>query len=188
MALRIRPFLGTAAALLLLAALDMSCTRRPANEETVLPKSHEDQVKRGEYLVETVGCESCHTPGGMYGLPDPQRRLAGSDVGWKGVWGVRYAPNLTPDEMTGLGRWSEDDIVRAIKLAERPDSTHIATPMPWFHFVYFTDEDAQAIAAYLKSVPPIAHKVPPRIPAGQKAFGAFIEVPPPPDWDKPAKS
>ncbi|MGE5175367.1 MAG: c-type cytochrome [Hyphomicrobiales bacterium] len=174
--------------LLALAVLGPGCARQHYQEPAAAPAPAEDPLVRGAYLVQVVGCENCHTPGGLYGTPDAARRLSGSDVGWKGVWGVRYAPNLTPDAMTGLGRWSEDDIVRAIKLAERPDSTHIATPMPWFHFVFFTDEDAHAIAKYLKSIPPIAHKVPPSALPGQRASGPVIEVPPPSGWDLPKGS
>lgn len=183
---RLRLILSLAGALLFLVAVDLSCARRQPADETAAPRPVEDPVKRGEYLVQVVGCESCHTPGGMYAMPDARRKLSGSDLGWKGVWGVVYAPNLTPEAMTGLGRWSEDDIVRAIKIAERPDTTHLALPMPWFHFVYFTDEDAHAIAKYLKTIPPVAHKVPPRALPGQRASGVFIEVPPPPEWDRPA--
>lgn len=181
-----RPVAGIAALLSLFALIDIACYRQANTDVAANPKPPaEDPVKRGAYLVQVVGCENCHTPGGMYGTPDPNRKLAGSDLGWKGVWGVVYAPNLTPEAMTGLGRWSEGDIVRAIKLAERPDSTHIAIPMPWFHFVYFSDDDAHAIARYLKSIPPVAHKVPPRALPGQRASGVFIEVPPPPAWDRP---
>jgi hypothetical protein len=119
----------------------------------------------------------------MYGLPDPKRKLAGSDLGWKGAWGVRYPNNLTPDMTTGLGTWSEDRVVQAIRLAQHPDGTPIRGSMPWFHYVYFTEVDARAIAKYLASIPPIAHRVPDPIPPGAKATGAHIEIPPPPAWD-----
>jgi hypothetical protein len=121
----------------------------------------------------------------MYGLPDPKRMLAGSDLGWKGPWGVRYPHNLTPDRTTGLGTWSEDQVVDAIRLALRPDRTPIRGSMPWFHFVYFSEEDARAIAKYLASIPPVSHKVPDPIPPGAKASGVYVDIPPPPAWDAP---
>lgn len=171
---RMDVFAGT----VILALAATSCQRQPKEQATEQPPP--DPVERGEYLVRTVGCEHCHTPGGMYGLPDPKRKLAGSDLGWKGAWGVRYAGNLTPERATGLGTWSEDDLVNAIRKAQRPDNSPIQTPMPWFHFVFFSEEDARAIAKYLGTIPPVVHKVPDRVPPGGRAKGVYIEIPPPP--------
>jgi mono/diheme cytochrome c family protein len=144
-----------------------------------------DPLKRGEYLVQTVGCGHCHTPGALYGEPDPTRLLSGSEVGWKGRWGVSYPRNLTPDPATGLGKWTAEDIASLIRTLRRPDGTVLHLPMPWFHFIYFTEEDARAIAAYLKSVPPVVHKVPDFVPPDGKVKGPVIEFPPPPAWDAP---
>lgn len=162
----------------------MSCARQSGDKPLPSPAA-QDPVARGEYLVHTSGCEHCHTPGGMYGLPDPSRKLGGSDLGWKGPWGVRYPSNLTPDPTSGLGQWSDSQIVSAIRIAQHRDRTPIQGPMPWFHFVYFNEADAEAIAAYLKSIPPVPHRVPERVPAGQSVQGAFVEIPPPPAWDAP---
>jgi len=167
-----------------LALMTTSCAQPPP-AEAPRQQAAQDPVQRGEYLVHTSACEHCHTPGGMYGLPDPERKLAGSELGWKGAWGVRYPRNLTPDMATGLGTWSEDQIVGAIRLAMRPDRTPIRGSMPWFHFVYFTEEDARAIAKYLASIPAVSHKVPDPIAPGEKATGVYIEIPPPPPWDAP---
>jgi mono/diheme cytochrome c family protein len=142
-------------------------------------------VKRGEYLVQTIGCGHCHTPGGIYGEPDPTRLLSGSEVGWKGRWGVSYPRNLTPDSATGIGTWSEEQIVTALRTLKRPDGSTLHLPMPWNHFVYLSETDARAIGAYLKSVPPVRHRVPDYLPPGGKAKGAVIEFPPPPEWDAP---
>lgn len=144
-----------------------------------------EPVKRGEYLVQTIGCGHCHTPGGIYGEPDPTRLLSGSEVGWKGRWGVSYPANLTPDTATGIGEWSEEQIVTTLRTLKRPDGTTLHLPMPWNHFVYLSEGDARAIAAYLKSIPPVQHKVPDYIPPGGKAKGPVIEFPPPPAWDAP---
>jgi mono/diheme cytochrome c family protein len=144
-----------------------------------------DPVKRGEYLVQTIGCGHCHTPGGIYGEPDPTRFLSGSEVGWKGRWGVSYPRNLTPDSATGIGTWTAEQIVTALRTLKRPDGSTLHLPMPWNHFVYLSEDDSKAIAAYLKSVPPVMHKVPDYVPPGGKAKGAVIEFPPPPAWDAP---
>ena len=89
------------------------------------------------------------------------RFLGGSEVGFDipGL-GVFHGPNLTPDSETGLGRWSADDIVRAIQTGTRPDGRVLAPIMPWHAFAELTKQDAQAIAAFLKSLPPVSNKVP----------------------------
>jgi mono/diheme cytochrome c family protein len=118
-------------------------------------------VERGKYLVTIASCTDCHTPGNFLGKPDMTRHLGGSEVGFEipGL-GVFYGPNLTPDEATGLGRWSESDIVTAIRTGKRPDGRTLAPIMPWAAFAELTDSDAGAIAAYLKSLPPVSNKVP----------------------------
>lgn len=142
-------------------------------------------VKRGEYLVTVSGCHDCHTPGTLYGKPDFARALSGSELGWAGPWGVTFPRNLTPDSATGIGTWSEQEIIRAIRSGYRPDGTILSPPMPWPSFARFTDEDAAAIAAYLKSLPPIAHQAPEKIGPDQPFKGAALKLPPPPAWDAP---
>jgi mono/diheme cytochrome c family protein len=68
----------------------------------------QDAVARGKYLTTFGGCHDCHTPGYFFGKPDMARFLGGSDVGFEipGL-GTLHGPNLTPDEATGLGSWSE---------------------------------------------------------------------------------
>jgi mono/diheme cytochrome c family protein len=142
-------------------------------------------VERGEYLAWVTGCHDCHTPGGMYGTPDMSRKLSGSELGWEGPWGVTYPRNLTPDPGTGIAAWSEADIVTAIRTGKRPDGTAIQPPMPWPDFSHLTDEDAMALAAYLKSLPPVTHKAPDRLAPGVKFSGAALSMPAPPAWDTP---
>jgi mono/diheme cytochrome c family protein len=119
------------------------------------------QVARGKYLVQLGGCNDCHTPGYFLGKPDTSRYLSGSDVGLEvpGL-GVFVAPNLTPDKDTGLGNWTGPEIVTAIRTGLRPDGRMLAPIMPWRNLAVLTDADAQAIAAYLKDLPPVSHKVP----------------------------
>jgi len=118
-------------------------------------------VERGKYLVTIGNCTDCHTPGHFLGKPDMTRHLGGSEVGFEipGL-GVFYGPNLTPDEETGLGRWSESDIIAAIRTGRRPDGRTLAPIMPWAALAELTDSDARAIAAYLNSLPPVSNKVP----------------------------
>lgn len=119
------------------------------------------QVERGKYLVSVIGCSDCHTPGGMTPKPDMARFLGGSDTDFQltGL-GVFTPPNLTPDKATGLGGWTSAQIVTAITTGARPDGRVLAPAMPWADFASLSKSDAEAIAAYLQSLPPVSHKVP----------------------------
>jgi mono/diheme cytochrome c family protein len=120
----------------------------------------ETQVERGRYLVTIAGCSDCHTPGGLLGAPDKTRQFGGADVGFgdpaNGVW---VGQNLTPDTETGLGGWTNDQLVDAFTKGVTPDGRKLSEIMPWPTFAHLTPEDAQAIAAYLKSLPPVKNKV-----------------------------
>ena len=120
-----------------------------------------EQVERGKYLVNLALCTDCHTPGYFFGKPDMARFLGGSEVGFHiPDLGVFHGPNLTPDNETGLGRWSTEQIVTAFTTGTRPDGRILASIMPWHAFSQLTRQDAQAIAAFLKSLPPVSNKVP----------------------------
>lgn len=119
------------------------------------------QIERGRYLASFSGCFDCHTPGYFFGKPDMARYLGGSDVGFEipGL-GVFVGPNLTPDKDTGLGNWTIEQIVTALQTGARPDGRELAPIMPWRSFAKLTQQDVRAIAVYLKSLPPLANKVP----------------------------
>src|SRR5437879_5939350 len=108
---------ATAVALCLLA---LSCATGQQSM-TAVPKP--DPVVRGRYLVTIMSCNDCHTPGYFYGAPDTLRRLAGSDLGWVGPWGVVHARNLTPDSATGIGSWTKEQIVTALRSGNTPDGS-----------------------------------------------------------------
>ena len=120
-----------------------------------------DRIKRGEYLVAVGACADCHTPGVMLGQPELDKLLSGGNVGFEipGL-GFFFPPNLTPDDETGLGKWSEEEIVKAIRTGVRPDGRQLAPAMPYGWYSKLSDEDAGAMAAYLKSLAPISNKVP----------------------------
>jgi mono/diheme cytochrome c family protein len=144
-----------------------------------------DPVKRGEYLTTIMNCNDCHTPGYFYGAPDYSRKLSGSEVGWTGPWGTAYARNLTPDS-TGIGAWTEDQIIHTIRTGNTPDGRQLAPIMPYVNFAALNDEDAHAIVAYLKSLTPVHHVNKPLAPPGSKDLGpSHFIVPPPPAWDVP---
>lgn len=146
----------------------------------VSSRADDAQVARGQYLVSIAGCNDCHTPGYFFGKPDMARFLGGSDVGFElpGL-GVFVGRNLTPDKETGLGEWTTDDIVHALQTGERPDGRELAPIMPWRAFANFTKEDVNAIAAYLKSLKPVHHKVPGPFGPGEKASVFIMRIVPP---------
>jgi mono/diheme cytochrome c family protein len=121
----------------------------------------QQQIAHGKYLVTLGGCTDCHTPGHFFGKPDMAKYLGGSDVGFSipGL-GVFVAPNLTPDNDTGLGTWTVEQIVTAFTTGTRPDGRILAPSMPWRNYANLTKDDAAAIAVYLKSLPPVKNQVP----------------------------
>ncbi|CAH1652652.1 putative diheme cytochrome c-553 [Hyphomicrobiales bacterium] len=137
----------------------------------------QEKLRRGEYLATIMDCAGCHTPGIFLGKPDMERRLAGSDVGFQipGL-GTFFPPNLTPDRETGLGSWSEADIVKAVRRGTRPDGRVLAPAMPYMSYGKLTDADASALAAYLKSLKPIANRVPAIVGPNEKATAPYLSV------------
>ena len=169
-----------------LLGLGLSLLSCSTAQETATATPKVDPVVRGRYLVTIMSCNDCHTPGYLYGAPDTSRRLSGSDLGWTGPWGVVHARNLTPDMETGIGSWTIEQIVTALRTGNTPDGSQLAPIMPWMNYSNILDQDdAVAIASYLKSLPPIVHKNLDRIPAGQKMTGALVTMSPPPAWDIP---
>jgi mono/diheme cytochrome c family protein len=117
-------------------------------------------VARGKYLVSIAGCNDCHTPGYFFGKADESRYLGGSDVGFEiPNLGIFHGPNLTPDKETGLGGWTDEQIVTAFTTGKRPDGRELAPVMPWRAFANFSKEDVAAIVAFLRTLPPVHNKV-----------------------------
>lgn len=155
-----------------------------------------DRVARGKYLADIGGCNDCHTPlkmGQNGPEPDMAQYLAGHPAGvqvppapklpagwlytgsatntaYAGPWGVSYAINLTSDQETGIGSWTEATFVASIRSGKhlgmgRP----IMPPMPWPAYARMTDEDLRALFAYLQTVPAKRNKVPDAIVAAAPA-------------------
>ncbi|MBS1818198.1 MAG: c-type cytochrome [Acidobacteria bacterium] len=152
-------------------------------------------VARGQYLVTIGGCNDCHTPlkmGPKGPEPDMSRMLSGhpeqavvaapvkppsdqwmmvtniTGTAHSGPWGVSFTANLTPDENTGLGIWTEDMFIKAMRTGRHMGaSREILPPMPWFNYGKMSDEDLKAVYAYLRTIPPVHNRVPdPLPPAG----------------------
>lgn len=139
--------------------------------------SAEEKVKRGEYLAAIMDCGGCHTTGALLGKPDPARHLGGSEVGFQlpGL-GTFYPPNLTPEPETGIGRWSEADIVRAVRTGVRPDGRILAPIMPYHSYGKLTDADAQALASYLRSLKSVRNRVPELAGPSEKPTAPYLGV------------
>ena len=135
-------------------------------------------VERGRYLVETIaGCGNCHTPLGPDG-PLPGRHLAGGLVMDEGVFRA-VTPNITPDPATGIGGWSDAQLVRAIREGIRPDGSLIGPPMPFAFYRGLADDDLAAMVAYLRTVPAVVSETGPSTYSFPlpPAYGAYLAGP-----------
>jgi hypothetical protein len=102
---------------------------------------------RGAELVHSLGCPTCHDPG--------DGTLAGQTAPRPGT--MAYPANLTPDHDTGIGDWSDDQIVRAVRTGIDDGGRMLCAPMPQFQV---TDAEAQDLVAYLRSLAPVHHEIP----------------------------
>jgi hypothetical protein len=178
----------TAALVLATSGLAAAAKDKPAKGKDA--KAKEDPVARGAYIVMHSGCNECHTPWvfnkdlGMP-VPDMSRMLSGhpaqggiesatkinpkTDLGLISAdftaftmpFGTVYSANLTPDKETGLGNWSEEMFVKAIKTGMHmgAEGRVILPPMPWPEVRNLTDDDLKAVFAFLRSIPPIHNPV-----------------------------
>jgi mono/diheme cytochrome c family protein len=138
-----------------------------------LPPDGSDQVELGRYLVTYImSCGDCHTPldpeTGMPLVPD--MFLAGGQA-YEGPWGIVYGGNITPHE-TGLAEWEAEDYIRVFREGVRIDGRRVVF-MPWQDYTSITDEDLDAVIAYLQSLDPIDNEIP--APALEDIFIEFVE-------------
>lgn len=172
---------------------------RPTTSEVV--EATPERIARGAYLVNTVGaCGACHdgrNGGDLKNPADPERLLAGGnylrDDGGISVW----ISNITPDKETGIGNWTDDEIIRSIRDGVKPDGSFLFPAMPFAAYRYISDEDVRAIVAYLRSVPPVKTVRPPggnSVPFSIRvalSMGVAMHEPvvsvPEPDRDEPVK-
>lgn len=146
------------------------------------------RIERGAYLVNAMGCHDCHTPwklGERGPEPDMTRALIGhpadmvmppppklpegpwawmgavTNTAFAGPWGVSFTANLTPDPETGLGKWTEEMFITAIRTGRHEGKGRpILPPMPWPMLRNLNDDDLKGIFAYLQSLKPVKNRVP----------------------------
>ena len=160
-------------------------SQHPAQSQQAPPDA--ERVERGAYLVKIMGCNDCHTPwkmGPQGPEPDMTRMLsghpqqigplpatkvpepfvwagAGTNTAFSGPWGVSYAFNLTPEQNTGLGIWTEEMFIQTIRTGRHMGvSRPINPPMPWPAYRNASDEDLKSVYAYLRTIKPIVNRVP----------------------------
>jgi mono/diheme cytochrome c family protein len=125
------------------------------------PGHQTDLVKRGEYLVRAEMCGLCHTQVNATGIYRDDAYLAGGMRVQAYPHGVYVSRNLTSDAATGLGAWTEDQIVDAIRNGRARERILNLWGMPWMYLHGLRDADARAIARYLKTLRPVRNAVPP---------------------------
>jgi mono/diheme cytochrome c family protein len=156
-------------------------------------------AERGKYLVTLAGCHDCHSPKVFESgapEPDPKRLLSGHPANeklpevpwsaisperwgaiannhftaWAGPWGVSFTANLTPDTATGLGSWTEEMFIKALRTGKHQgEGRPILPPMPWPMISQMSDEDLKAVFAYLRTLPSITNAVPEPLPPPEAA-------------------
>jgi mono/diheme cytochrome c family protein len=138
-------------------------------------------VERGEYLVELLGCGSCHTDGALAGDPDFDKALGGSKTGiaytnplGEKNPGIIYPSNITPDLKTGIGDWTDSQIANAIRAGIGRHGSRRLASMPWRGYARISEEDVTAIVGYLRSIEPVEHRVPDEVEPGQRARHPFV--------------
>jgi mono/diheme cytochrome c family protein len=142
---------------------------RPASRRVI--ERTQERIARGRYLVENVAvCVGCHSrrdfdhfgmpivgrPGGGWG----DARRGGLPMRIDGLPGDLYPRNITPDRATGIGAWTDGEIVRAIREGVSRDGTALFGLMPYEDYRRMSDEDVAAVVAYLRTMAPVRHHVP----------------------------
>jgi mono/diheme cytochrome c family protein len=107
-----------------------------------------DPVARGEYLARAADCIACHT------VPETGKPFAGG-LPFKLPFGTIYSSNITADVETGIGGWSDDDFVRAVREGVRKDGKHLYPAFPYTAYTQLSRADVLAIKAYLFTLPKV---------------------------------
>ncbi|MCG7755801.1 MAG: cytochrome c, partial [Nitrosomonas sp.] len=124
----------------LLSLMHMAWAQTPTDSDT-------EQIRRGEYLARAGNCMGCHTTRG--GEPYAGGRKLNTP------FGQFVTPNITPDKETGIGSWSGEDFWQALHYGKSKDGRNLYPAFPYTEYTKVTRPDADAIFAYLRSLPPV---------------------------------
>ena len=151
-----------------------------------------ERIARGKYIFENLAdCGGCHSQRDFSRVAGPEV-LAGRGRGnvlsdlLQGMPGTVVAPNITPDAETGIGTWTDGEKIRAIRDGVDRDGRALFPMMPYTEYRRMSDEDVQAVVAFLNSLPPVRNPLPAtRINFPVNVFIKFAPQPagtvPPPD-------
>lgn len=157
-------------AILLLVAITLTIGWRPFLGPKTRPLTQRtfertpQRLERGRYIATALsGCSYCHTPHdwtatGTPAIPD--REGAGEIEPYADLPGRMVAPNLTPDLETGAGRWTDDQLARAIREGVGHDGRALFPLMPYVHYREMSDEDLASVIVYLRSLPAVRNQLP----------------------------
>lgn len=178
----------------LLVLIALSCAQQTTEKSESAEPTAAEMIERGRYLVATGDCGICHTPktftdkgpvedstllfSGAHAdteIPPIPEGLVGPTAwgglftnhftAWAGPWGVSFAANLTPDNVTGIGAWTEEVFIKAMRTGKHMgEGRPVLPPMPWPAVAQRTDDELKAMFAYFQSIKPIANQVPQPIP------------------------
>jgi len=140
----------------LVALALVTCAMVSAPRTVRAVESASDLVARGKYVFGAAGGCACHT------VPDGGGLNAGGGKFDMSFFGVVYAPNITPDADTGIGKWTDAQVIAAIRRGERPDGSRLFPIHPYKYLSNIADDEIEALVAYLRSVKPVNSPVPPR--------------------------
>jgi mono/diheme cytochrome c family protein len=182
---------------LLVASCSTSQYVRKTTDERV--EATPARLARGRYLVDGPGaCGACHTTwtnGNLFDGEGTEYLAGGNYLEAKATGYAAWVPNITPDPRTGIGAWSDDQVMRAIRDGIHADG-HLLLPfLPFGSFQHMSDEDVRAVVAYLRSVPPREQTSPRKANKVPAMMGLFLKngaahhrptvgVAAPPDGDK----
>lgn len=186
---------------LLSVLLLFSCAEKSPEKTGVVEKPATDDstalIRRGEYLVNAIGCDDCHSPKQMgphgpeviadlrfSGYPASRPAQTGGEAalkaGWVllngdltsavGPWGQSFASNITSDA-TGIGNWTLENFMTCIREGKSKGMSTgrpLLPPMPWYNFAKLSDEDLKAVFHFLKSTKPVSNVVPAPVPPVMK--------------------
>ena len=115
----------------------------------------DEEIEKGKYLVTAGGCISCHR-----GQTELTSETLAGGLGIDTEFGTFYAPNITPDTLTGIGSWKAEDFIRALKHGRRPSGGFYYPSFPYRAYSKLSDEDILSMAAYLMSQEPVSMRIP----------------------------
>jgi mono/diheme cytochrome c family protein len=130
----------------------------PVTSVADVPRSN--KIKYGAYLAGPLGhCIECHTPMVGPGQRDYQKSTGAGGFELRGPWGLAIAANITPHRETGIGKWTDAQIKRAITQGVRADGSPLNPPMAYAYYARMNREDLDALVAYLRSLKPVNNPV-----------------------------